>query len=190
MNALPPDERETSAKIAIDLARDAQTALDRGDYLTAKAHADLGRVYIGLAFPPIPTMPAPRQAPETEAEAEVCMQEPLILGPVAALELPAVPASSQSQTPSHAPDLLIRAHKCVVQAGGKMYSANLAEALGMTPQALGSELSKILREAGVRRPGKGTVRVGTGQPFRLGFLAETLEAAIAMYHVKAAAVAA
>ncbi|MFF1639445.1 hypothetical protein ACFVXA_17800 [Streptomyces sp. NPDC058246] len=83
------------------------------------------------------------------------------------------------------PPLLVRAHQAVVRAGGTMYTSDLADALGMRTQQLGTELVKILRAAGVSRPKSGSVSPSRGMPFRTGFTAETLATGIAMYGVRA-----
>ncbi len=78
------------------------------------------------------------------------------------------------------PDLLARAHRAVEQAGGRMYCADLANALALDAQALGAELSALFRRVGIIRPGAGTLPVPGGSS-RPGYLADTLAAAIDAY---------
>ena len=81
---------------------------------------------------------------------------------------------------SDVPDLLLRAHRAVEQAGGRMYCADLANALALDAQVLATELSSLFRHVGITRPGAGTLPVPGGQS-RPGYLADTLAAAIDAY---------
>ncbi|MFI6981542.1 hypothetical protein ACIBSV_23505 [Embleya sp. NPDC050154] len=85
----------------------------------------------------------------------------------------------REETEDAAPDLLVRAHRALEEAGGRMYTADLADELGMDAQTLGNELGALMRTVGVNRPGAGTVRI-SGQA-RPGFYAATLAKAIANY---------
>ncbi|MFI0908202.1 hypothetical protein ACH4TE_32515 [Streptomyces sioyaensis] len=90
-------------------------------------------------------------------------------------------AGVPADRPNPVPTLLADAHNAVVAAGGRMHTADLAEPLGMDPLVLGTELGKLLREVGIERPGKGTVRAGMDGESRPGYTAETLAAAIRAY---------
>ncbi|AZQ73549.1 hypothetical protein EKH77_22100 [Streptomyces luteoverticillatus] len=83
--------------------------------------------------------------------------------------------------PDPVPELLRTAHETVVAAGGRMHTADLAAKLGLDATALGTELGRLLRAAGVERPGKGTVRTGAANESKSGYLAETLAEAISHY---------
>ncbi|MFJ8738294.1 hypothetical protein ACIRL2_02870 [Embleya sp. NPDC127516] len=78
------------------------------------------------------------------------------------------------------PELLTRAHHTLEEAGGRLYTADLADALGTDAQSLGNELNTLMRAVGVSRPGVGSIRVDGGPP-RSGYLAETLAQAIGNY---------
>ncbi|WP_405837805.1 hypothetical protein OG528_10360 [Streptomyces platensis] len=90
-------------------------------------------------------------------------------------------AGVPADRPNPVPQLLADAHNAVVAAGGRMHTADLAEPLGMDSLVLGTELGKLLREVGIERPGKGTVRAGTDGESKSGYTAETLAAAIRAY---------
>ncbi|MFE7117233.1 hypothetical protein ACFU99_17665, partial [Streptomyces sp. NPDC057654] len=83
--------------------------------------------------------------------------------------------------PNPVPQLLTDAHNAITAAGGRMHTADLADRLGMEATLLGTELGRLLREVGVERPGKGTVRAGADSESRYGYLAETLASAINRY---------
>ncbi|MGA5130824.1 hypothetical protein ACPCTO_13545 [Streptomyces olivoreticuli] len=93
-------------------------------------------------------------------------------------------AGTPADRPNPVPQLLADAHNAVVAAGGRMHTADLAESLGMEPPVLGAELGKLLREVGIDRPGKGTVRAGKDNEPKLGYTAETLAAAIRAYSTR------
>lgn len=80
------------------------------------------------------------------------------------------------------PVLLLRAHEAVVDAGGRMHTGPLAEALGYEDsRKLGIALNGVLREVDVERPAGGQLRVpGTDKP-GLGYYADTLATAIERY---------
>ncbi|WNI34395.1 FtsK/SpoIIIE domain-containing protein [Streptomyces sp. ITFR-6] len=80
------------------------------------------------------------------------------------------------------PILLLRAHKTVLAAGGRMHTGPLAQALGyQDSRKLGIALNNLLREVDVERPAGGQLRVpGTDKP-GLGYYAETLTTAIDRY---------
>ena len=80
------------------------------------------------------------------------------------------------------PVLLLRAHKAVINAGGRMHTGPLAEALGyQDSRKLGIDLNALLREVDVERPAGGQLRVpGTDKP-GLGYYADTLTTAINKY---------
>ncbi|MDK0524839.1 FtsK/SpoIIIE domain-containing protein [Streptomyces sp. ML-6] len=80
------------------------------------------------------------------------------------------------------PILLLRAHKAVLAAGGRMHTGPLAQALGYEDsRKLGIALNSILREVDVERPAGGQLRVpGTDKP-GLGYYADTLATAIERY---------
>ncbi|MCW8383391.1 hypothetical protein [Streptomyces justiciae] len=98
---------------------------------------------------------------------------------------PAAGAEPDADPNSVVPPLLVRAHQVVARAGGTMYTSDLANALGMPTQQLGTELVKILRAVGVSRPKNGSVSPARGMPFRTGFTSETLATGIATYRVRA-----
>ncbi|MES9558772.1 MULTISPECIES: hypothetical protein [unclassified Streptomyces] len=80
------------------------------------------------------------------------------------------------------PVLLLRAHEAVVDAGGRMHTGPLAEALGyQDSRKLGIALNGLLRQVDVERPAGGQLRVpGTDKP-GLGYYADTLATAIERY---------
>ncbi|MFF8618134.1 hypothetical protein [Streptomyces sp. NPDC015350] len=80
------------------------------------------------------------------------------------------------------PILLLRAHQAVLDAGGRMHTGPLAQALGYEDsRKLGIALNGILREVDVERPAGGQLRVpGTDKP-GLGYYADTLATAIERY---------
>ncbi|MGV9315191.1 FtsK/SpoIIIE domain-containing protein [Streptomyces sp. NPDC003691] len=80
------------------------------------------------------------------------------------------------------PVLLLRAHRIVSDAGGRMHTGPLAQGLGYEDaRTLGITLNGLLRRVGVERPAGGQLRVpGTEKP-GLGYYAETLAAAIDQY---------
>ncbi|ARZ68742.1 hypothetical protein SMD11_3098 [Streptomyces albireticuli] len=93
------------------------------------------------------------------------------------------PGQSSGPTDQSAavPPLLLDAHRALSDApGGRLHTADLADALGTTAQALGNELGSILRAVGVTRPGAGTVRIPGSEP-KSGYLVETLTEAIEKY---------
>ncbi|MFF7248970.1 hypothetical protein ACFZBU_34245 [Embleya sp. NPDC008237] len=91
------------------------------------------------------------------------------------------PAQARENTTGDAvPELLTRAHRAVEDAGGRMHTADLADALGMDAQSLGNELGALMRAVGVSRRGTGMFRIDGGTP-RPGFHAETLAEAIRNY---------
>ncbi|NNN31008.1 hypothetical protein HLK59_11620 [Streptomyces sp. S3(2020)] len=126
------------------------------------------------------TVPAPRLE-QSSSELQVEQQ-----GPTARPEDGLASETEAEPDPNSAvPSLLVRAHQVVVAAGGTMYSSDLAETLGVGAQQLGTELTKILRTAGVTRPKNGAVSPARGMPARSGFTAETLATAIATYRIRA-----
>ncbi|REK87583.1 hypothetical protein DY245_26290 [Streptomyces inhibens] len=90
-------------------------------------------------------------------------------------------AGVPADRPHPVPQLLTDAHNAVVAAGGRMHTADLAVVLDMERLMLGTELGKLLREVGIERPGKGTVRAGKDGEPKPGYQAETLAAAIRAY---------
>ncbi|MEO3978080.1 FtsK/SpoIIIE domain-containing protein [Streptomyces sp. CAU 1734] len=80
------------------------------------------------------------------------------------------------------PILLLRAHRTLLDAGGRMHTGPLAQALGHEDsRKLGITLNSLLREVGVERPAGGQLRVpGTDKP-GLGYYADTLATAIDRY---------
>ncbi|MFF2809357.1 hypothetical protein ACFVT2_19680 [Streptomyces sp. NPDC058000] len=122
-----------------------------------------------LAAPAAATAPTP--APTESSEGEVIRAE---FGRVVQQ------AGAPADRPNPVPQLLTDAHNAVVAAGGRMFTADLATKLDMEPLVLGSELGKLLRDVGIERPGKGSVRIGKGEP-KSGYLSETLAAAIRAY---------
>ncbi|MCX5434788.1 FtsK/SpoIIIE domain-containing protein (plasmid) [Streptomyces sp. NBC_00257] len=80
------------------------------------------------------------------------------------------------------PVLLLRAHEAVVDAGGRMHTGPLAEALGYEDsRKLGIDLNALLREVDVERPAGGQLRVPGADKPGLGYYAETLATAIDRY---------
>lgn len=77
--------------------------------------------------------------------------------------------------PGAVPQLLLDAHQVVVAHGGRMHSGPLSAALNLDVSAFSTELYRLLKAVGVERP----VRIG-GES-KTGYLAETLETAIARY---------
>ncbi|CAM5541223.1 AAA family ATPase [Streptomyces abikoensis] len=90
-------------------------------------------------------------------------------------------AGGPEDRPSPVPRLLGEAHQHLVAAGGRMHTADLATRMDMDAVTLGTELNRLMREVGVERPGKGTVRAGADGEAKAGYLAETLAAAIRAY---------
>ncbi|WP_367131407.1 MULTISPECIES: hypothetical protein [Streptomyces] len=90
-------------------------------------------------------------------------------------------AGGPEDRPSPVPRLLAEAHQHLAAAGGRMHTADLATRMDMDAVTLGSELNRLMREVGVERPGKGTVRAGADGEPKAGYLAETLAAAIRAY---------
>ncbi|MFF1909694.1 hypothetical protein [Kitasatospora sp. NPDC058218] len=79
-----------------------------------------------------------------------------------------------------APGLLVRAHAAITNKGGdRMFIADLAAALGVDAQTLGTDLNAILRAVDVARPGAGTVRIDGDT--KAGFYAHTLADALNRY---------
>ncbi|GAA2143428.1 hypothetical protein GCM10009760_29790 [Kitasatospora kazusensis] len=142
---------DTSAENARSLAREALSMLGQRRWDAASALAAVASVYARMAS----AMPEPKPA-----------------------VLPG------SRTPpaadSDVPDLLLKAHRSVEQAGGRMYCADLANALALDAQSLAAELSALFRRVGITRPGAGTLPVPGGAS-RPGYLADTLAAAIDAY---------
>lgn len=87
--------------------------------------------------------------------------------------------------PSEVPALLVEVHQTVVEAGGKMHTADIAAAHDMDPTALGTELGALLRKVGVERRSS-NVRAGADNASRAGFDAATLQEAIDRYRGQAA----
>ncbi|WP_424864023.1 FtsK/SpoIIIE domain-containing protein [Streptomyces sp. MMS24-I29] len=80
------------------------------------------------------------------------------------------------------PILLLRAHKTVLAAGGRMHTGPLAQALGYEDsRKLGIALNSLLREVDVERPAGGQLRVPGAEKPGLGYYAETLATAIDRY---------
>ncbi|MFE7560073.1 hypothetical protein [Kitasatospora sp. NPDC057500] len=79
-----------------------------------------------------------------------------------------------------APGLLVRAHAAITSNGGdRMFIGDLAAALGVDAQTLGTDLNALLRAVGVSRPGAGTVRIDGDA--KAGFYAHTLADALTRY---------
>lgn len=80
------------------------------------------------------------------------------------------------------PVLLLRAHEAVLDAGGRMHTGPLAEALGYEDsRKLGIALNGLLREVDVERPAGGQLRVPGADKPGLGYYADTLATAIDRY---------
>ncbi len=154
-----------AAAAARGLASDALAAIDRGDTEAASALAAVAHVFAKLASAPFPVS---RASMESVA---VSVDQP-------AADFPADPDQG-------IPALLLRAHDAIQNAGGQMHTADLATLLGEETQALGTELSKLLRAVGIRRPRNGTIRIGSSGAIRTGFEAATLAVAIRHYRTKA-----
>ncbi|MFI8372381.1 hypothetical protein [Streptomyces sp. NPDC085466] len=201
-------ERSSAAASAQQIAAEARTALLRGDTVGAAALADVAHVYALIAggLPdvaedraPEPVVrvpaqaepvnpPAPQLALHIDTSATSDEQDGMPVSDEPAGEPNEAPALSDPNT--GVPKLLVRAHEVIAQAGGKMYSADLAARLGVDAQKLGTELTRYLRDAGVTRPKNGMVSIARGMPFRTGFTADTLATGIAFYRVRAASAAA
>ncbi len=82
--------------------------------------------------------------------------------------------------PSDVPSLLVEVHQTVVEAGGKMHTADIAAAHDMDVTALGTELGALLRKVGVKRTSP-NVRAGADNASRAGFDAAILQEAIDRY---------
>ncbi|WP_058046268.1 hypothetical protein [Streptomyces roseifaciens] len=90
-------------------------------------------------------------------------------------------AGTPEDRPNPVPQLLAEAHQHVVAAGGRMHTGDLSARMGMDAVTLGTELNRLMRDVGVERPGKGSIRAGTDKEPKSGYLAETLAAAIRGY---------
>lgn len=181
----------SAAEVAHDLSGRARAALARGNDEGAAALASVAHTYALIAEA---TLPSQRR----EAVPSERRPEPIADGPTPELDAPsteptpapeaAIPtptASGEAEPNTAVPPLLARAHQTVVRVGGTMYTSDLAAALGMGTQQLGTELTKMLRAVGVNRPKNGSVSPAPGKPFRTGFTAETLATGVATYRVRA-----
>ncbi|MFJ4192111.1 hypothetical protein [Kitasatospora sp. NPDC089509] len=91
-------------------------------------------------------------------------------------------ADNADRLPEGIPVRLAEAHAVITAAGGRMSTADLAQALGHPdPRDLGIEINKYLRDVGVERTANGQVRVpGVDNPVQ-GYFAKTLGEAMDKY---------
>jgi hypothetical protein len=190
----------SAAEEAHALSLKARSALTRGNKEGAVAYVTVAHTYAlmadaditlpqggGLEFLPSIVSPIPAQRPPAESSAPVAdPQEPKPERSTNTEGTPHdAPSESAGDEDSAVPLLLLRAHRAVVEAGGAMYGIDLASALGVRAQQLGKDMIKILQAVNMTRPKNGTVSPTPGAPFRNGYTAETLAAAIAAYRVRA-----
>lgn len=179
----------SAAEVAHDLSGRARVALAHGNGEGAAALASVAHTYALIAEAAIPSprqetapterWPQPLPEPRTTSTPEPGTE------PTPEPGADTQPEPPQADPSSAVPPLLVQAHQAVVRAGGTMYTSDLAAALGVGTQQLGTELTKILRSAGVTRPKNGSVSPARGRPFRTGFTAETLATAIVTYRIRA-----
>ncbi|MDI3402868.1 hypothetical protein [Streptomyces cavernicola] len=195
MNQL--DHCLNAADVANDLSGKARGALARGNKEGAVALVTVAHTYALMAdadiplprdgglelTPSVPRAPRPRRTTESTDTVE---QQPTVpSGTQPPLTAPAEPAEPLDDEDEAVPAVLLRAYRTVAKAGGVMYGTDLADALGIRAQQIGKDLTRILRNVGLTRPNNGTVSPGPGQPYRNGYTAETLAAAVAAYRVRA-----
>ncbi|WP_225796294.1 hypothetical protein [Streptomyces aculeolatus] len=134
-----------------------------------------------LPYAVAPHVPVPRPGIEHDANDRPAVTGPEVGRSSADVNERAEEETNDAGTDRAVPPLLLRAYQVVLAAGGTMYGTDLAEALDIRAQQIGKDLTRMLRAVGISRPGNGAVRVTPDEPYRNGYLAETLAA----YRVRA-----